>query len=400
MKFRLILLTPLLWISCGLPEPGPPPRPEHPRPQLERADWLNLNGYWGFGVGAADEESPEFDGSIRVPFPWQSDAAEVEEMSGTVGWYRRSFTAPTEWGSRQTWLHLDGVEGKATIWINGAQVGEVSDGFNSAEFDVTGLIEYGVDSEITVRVAGELGAVASGLVGTVWLEPRTRTHLSSVEFRAVRESGSWTVEARLAVAGPDGAADVVMESSDAAVAATRTSVVLAGGSGEAVVRIPIADGKPWSPNSPRLYPLTIRVAGVGDETDLVQTSFGLRTVEREGRRVLVNGAPTYFRGVARSPELPTAVDDGTLRQEVERLKTMGFNLLHVEPGSAEPRLHYWADRLGVWILEEDGVVAGPSSLVASGLKRPLELEIADTGSDQGSRPLLVSMGPQDSANLP
>ena len=79
---------------------------------------------------------------------------------------------------------------------------------------------------------------------------------------------------------------------------------------------------------------------------------------------------------------------------------MGFNLLHVEPGSAEPRLHYWADRLGVWILEEDGVVAGPSSLVASGLKRPLELEIADTGSDQGSRPLLVSMGPQDSANLP
>ncbi len=400
MKLHLILMAPLFWISCGLPEPGPPPRPEHPRPQLERADWLNLNGYWGFGFGAADEESPWFGDSIRVPFPWQSDAAEVEEMSGTVGWYRRSFTAPTEWRSRQMWLHLDGVEGKATIWIDGAEVGDAGGGFTAAEFDATELIEPGVDSEITVRVVSDSGAAQSGLVGTVWLESRPRTHLSHVEFRTMREADSWAVEARLTVVGPGGAADVVTESSDAAVSATRTSVVLAGGSGETVVRIPITDGEPWSPDSPRLYPLTIRVVGVGDETDLVQTSFGLRTVEREGRRVLVNGAPTYFRGVARSPELPTAVDDGTLRHEVERLKTMGFNLLHVAPGSAEPRLHYWADRLGVWILEEDGVVAGPSSLVANEEARPLELEIADTGSDQGSRPLLISLGPQDSANLP
>ena len=31
------------------------PLPEHPRPDFERADWINLNGYWEFEFDGSDE---------------------------------------------------------------------------------------------------------------------------------------------------------------------------------------------------------------------------------------------------------------------------------------------------------------------------------------------------------
>ena len=62
------------------------PLPEHPRPDFERASWINLNGYWDFEFDGADKGESEkwFDGSktysqkILVPFPWGSPLSEVE----------------------------------------------------------------------------------------------------------------------------------------------------------------------------------------------------------------------------------------------------------------------------------------------------------------------------------
>ena len=51
------------------------PRPEHPRPQFEREDWINLNGKWSFdfdfGVSGLEREfqkSVGFTKQINVPF--------------------------------------------------------------------------------------------------------------------------------------------------------------------------------------------------------------------------------------------------------------------------------------------------------------------------------------------
>ena len=43
------------------------PRAEHPRPDWQRKNWLNLNGEWAFGFSEA-EQCPELDRTIAVPF--------------------------------------------------------------------------------------------------------------------------------------------------------------------------------------------------------------------------------------------------------------------------------------------------------------------------------------------
>src|SRR3954454_20209912 len=47
--------------------------PEYPRPQLERAQWLNLNGLWNFAVTRRGDTAAEnFTQKILVPFPAES----------------------------------------------------------------------------------------------------------------------------------------------------------------------------------------------------------------------------------------------------------------------------------------------------------------------------------------
>src|SRR5690606_36311346 len=114
VKLPLILLTTVLWSVCGgLPEPGPPFRPEHPRPGMERAEWLSLNGVWAFQADAANQgrnenwsqEPPRFDSAIRVPFPWQSEGV----PDAAIGWYRRALSVPSDWSAATTWLRTEGV---------------------------------------------------------------------------------------------------------------------------------------------------------------------------------------------------------------------------------------------------------------------------------------------------
>jgi hypothetical protein len=74
----LFLICTLVLSACqkeDLPKESIP-LPEHPRPDFERADWINLNGYWEFEFDGSDQGLKEgwFNGQkaltqkILVPF--------------------------------------------------------------------------------------------------------------------------------------------------------------------------------------------------------------------------------------------------------------------------------------------------------------------------------------------
>lgn len=71
---------------------------EYPRPQMERQEWMNLNGIWDLRKAIQDEAySPDFiyDKKILVPFPLESAISGVmEESDNQCYWYRRTLTIP------------------------------------------------------------------------------------------------------------------------------------------------------------------------------------------------------------------------------------------------------------------------------------------------------------------
>ncbi|MCP5117525.1 MAG: hypothetical protein GY953_42425, partial [bacterium] len=107
-----LLALGLLMLGCS---GGPVPRPEHPRPDFERADWLNLNGEWEFRFDPLNIGLDErwylprtmYDRRITVPFCWESKLSGVEDTSGQqIGWYRREIDVPAGWHGQRVWLRF------------------------------------------------------------------------------------------------------------------------------------------------------------------------------------------------------------------------------------------------------------------------------------------------------
>ena len=80
-------------------------RPEYPRPQFVRNQWLNLNGEWEFAFDDANEglqlgwhDGRRLPNRIIVPFGYQAELSGINDKSiHEHMWYARSFEIPADW---------------------------------------------------------------------------------------------------------------------------------------------------------------------------------------------------------------------------------------------------------------------------------------------------------------
>ncbi|HUU60020.1 MAG TPA: beta-galactosidase, partial [Phycisphaerae bacterium] len=180
------------------------PRPEYPRPQFVRDDWLCLNGPWQFEIDAGDSglergllDRPPKD-RITVPFCPESPLSGIgnEDFMPAV-WYRREVTVPKAWAGRRVLLHFQAVDYDATVWVNGREVARHRGGFTPIECDLGGIASPGRTATIVVRArddrrgpqprgkqspqyarCGCMYTRTTGIWQTVWMEPvPERAHL-------------------------------------------------------------------------------------------------------------------------------------------------------------------------------------------------------------------------------
>ena len=116
---------------------------EYPRPQIERKEWMNLNGPWKYAIRNKDELDPdEYDGYILVPFPLESSLSGVmKNLSATdIIIYEKTVTIPKEWEGKQIVLNFGAVDWKCEVFINKLKVGEHTGGYSYFYFDITDYI--------------------------------------------------------------------------------------------------------------------------------------------------------------------------------------------------------------------------------------------------------------------
>jgi beta-galactosidase/beta-glucuronidase len=115
--------------------------------------------------------------------------------------------------------------------------------------------------------------------------------------------------------------------------------------------------RPWSPDSPVLYDLEVRLFDRdGRVLDQVESYFGFRTVEAQDGRFRLNGEPFFQRLVLDQGYFPagllTAPDGAALKRDIELAKAFGFDGARKHQKIEDPRWLYWADVLGFLVWEE------------------------------------------------
>jgi beta-galactosidase/beta-glucuronidase len=113
------------------------PRPEHPRPDAFRDNWITLNGEWQFEIDQnGDGEArglvagKELSSKILVPFCPESKLSGLGLATNYLPhvWYRRHFQVPAAMGGQRLRLHFGAVDYAARVWLNGQFLGEHSGG--------------------------------------------------------------------------------------------------------------------------------------------------------------------------------------------------------------------------------------------------------------------------------
>jgi beta-galactosidase/beta-glucuronidase len=350
------------------------PRPEYPRPQFMRTDWINLNGPWTYtfdfgqsGMQRGFERSQGFDGHITVPFCPESALSGVAHTDFIPAmWYQREIQIPAEWQDKRVLVHFGGVDYHCEAFIDGRSVGRHWGGTVSFSFDITSSVQPGGSHSLVLAVQDDTRSGnqpggkqshkyqshgchytrTTGIWQTVWLEAVHPQGLKSIQLVPDLDNSRFLLtptffatrrglhfRATLLVNG-----EVISQETLPANQGT-TSVMT------------VNNPRPWSPEDPFLYDLQLQVVdNDGSLLDQVNSYAGLRKVHIEGSQLYLNNQPYYLRLVLDQGFYPegiwTAPDDLALKRDIELAMQAGFNGARLHQKVFEERFHYWADRLG------------------------------------------------------
>ncbi len=358
------------------------PRPEYPRPQFVRADWLNLNGEWQFEIDHGDSglkrglRERELARRILVPFCPESELSGIANTDFMRAvWYRKQATIPAEWAGKQVLLHFQAVDYDATVWVNGVEVARHRGGYTPFTCNLRGIAKAGEAITIVVRARddwqpsqprgkqsqryenwGCMYTRTTGIWQTVWLEPVPDCALKRPRLTPDVANGSIRLDQPLTAARPGMTLRATLREGEAPAAIAecpadrdftpRLDLVM-----------PVKRRRLWSPEDPFLYDVDIELVGAdGHVVDRAASYAGLRSVTIDGRAVKINGKTVFQRLVLDQGFYPdgiyTAPTDEALLGDIERSLAAGFNGARLHQKVFEERFFYHADRLGYLLWAE------------------------------------------------
>ncbi len=352
------------------------PLPEHPRPDFERSEWINLNGSWKFQFDLDDEglsekwfqNSSGFNKTIMVPFPWGSQLSQVESEAD-LAWYAREISVPESWKGKRIFLVVGACDWKTTAWLDGQELGNHQGGYTPFEFELTPYIHYGSEQKLVLRVDdsdhhfklnGKQGyGQAKGIWQTPYLETRGQNPLSTLHFQPDIDQEKVIVKASLLEPAPmDVSLALCFKTGDVA----SVNQTIPKGTQSIQFEIPIPNAHLWTLDDPFLYEVEASTGGENRVTDTVNTYFGMRKISvtplpgTDIPYVALNNKPIYLQltlDQAYHPEgFYTFPSDNFVRDEILRSKQIGLNGMRVHVKVPIPRKLYWADRLGMLIMAD------------------------------------------------
>jgi beta-galactosidase len=342
----------------------------------------NFDFDWRFHPGEAPGASAQVfpDGDWRelnVPHDYsregdfsETNASCTAFLPGGIGWYRKTFMAPSDWSNQLVSVQFDGVSERSEVWLNGHSLGERPYAYSTFDCSLTAWLHFGGTNVIAVRCDPERADSrwypGSGIDRHVWLIVTGKIHVARYGIylttpEVTAQEAQVKVQTRIQnenheacnlhliteIIDPHGKKISTLDHGDN---------IDAGGAGEYTQTAEIASPELWSPDSPALYTAVSTIQAAGKVVDRRETKFGIRSIRFDAQAgFLLNGQVLKIKGVCLHDDagaLGSAVPDQVLERRLRLLKGIGCNAIRCSHNPKASEFYDLCDRLGLLVMDE------------------------------------------------
>jgi beta-galactosidase len=310
------------------------------------------------------------DWSIEGPFDTKWASATAYLPAG-IGWYRKTFTVPTNDKNKKVFIYFEGISKNGEVWINGHYLGKRPNGYISYQYDLSPYLNFGKQNILAVKVdhqefADSRWYAGSGIYRNVFLITTDRLH--------IKKWGVFTTTPQVSKEKATMAVNVAIENnstvnqtieiqntlsdSKGKIVAHATKSISVSASEEIVsdVSLEISNPALWSTEQPSLYTLSTVLKKGTVLLDKIDTKVGIRDFHFDPNTgFTLNGLPMKIKGVCVHHDagcLGAAVPNGVWERRLLRLKEMGCNSIRMSHNPHATELYDLCDKLGFLVMDE------------------------------------------------
>ena len=335
------------------------PLSEYPRPQFKRDSYVCLNGYWEYAIRKEENIPESFDGQILVPYSPEVEKSGVNKtiIPDDYLFYRLKTTIPANFTKDKVILHFGAVDQIAEVFINGQFAIKHIGGFLPFSVDIKPFLKdenleiilrvqdttntsYHSSGKQSLKPEGIWYKAQSGIYMPVWMESVKEGYIEKLKITP-------DIDKNIVILRFDSSnksAKVKLNDKIYDVLADQDNI------------IEIENPKLWSPESPYLYEFKIF-----NDVDEVDSYFAMRKISliknKDGMLVIALNNKEYFmKGVLDQgyyqDGLLTPNSDEDYINDINLIKSLGFNVSRKHIKIESMRWYYYCDRLGLLVWQD------------------------------------------------
>lgn len=306
--------------------------------------------------------------NIELPYNYFDD-----KVFCFVSCYKRRLSLEPQWQGQRLFLHFEGVMNFARVFINGTPAGEHKGGYTAFSVEITDLVRFDGENEVTVAVDSTErpdtppfgGSIDYLTYGGIYREVSLRVvppvHIKHVFVSTPDvQADNAGLLAEICLEGLSDkeqqvyTARIVLRDGETVIARQHTD--LSNGSHASIRLNALPDIQLWSLESPKLYSLDCKLFKGTEEIDHQEVRVGFRDIRLTADGCYLNGERIKLRGLNRHQSFPYAgyaMPKRAQRKDADILKyELGLNMVRT---SHYPQSRYFLDRcdeIGLLVFEE------------------------------------------------